>query len=114
MLVQGQFSSAKRGGLVADVSSGLILLKKKKEKEQRENILEIPRGQFMDVTCICWTPAWALSRQSGGEQSGKLLLSLRGDEREELVHIILGTSEEVLHRLIESTLCLKATCPESI
>ena len=32
MLVQGQSSSAKRGGLVVDVSSGLIFLKKKKEK----------------------------------------------------------------------------------
>ena len=33
MLAQGQSSSAKRGGLAADVSSGLIFLKKKKEKE---------------------------------------------------------------------------------
>ena len=31
MLAQGQFSSAKRGGLAADVSSGLIFLKKKKD-----------------------------------------------------------------------------------
>ena len=30
MLAQGQSSSAKTGGLVADVSSGLIFLKKKK------------------------------------------------------------------------------------
>ena len=30
MLAQGQSSSGKKGGLVADVSSGLILLKKKK------------------------------------------------------------------------------------
>ena len=30
MLAQGQPSSAKRGGLEADVSSGLIFLKKKK------------------------------------------------------------------------------------
>ena len=30
MLAQGQSSSAKRGGLPADVSSGLIFLKKKK------------------------------------------------------------------------------------
>ena len=30
MLAQGQSSSAKRGGLVADVSSGLIFLKKNK------------------------------------------------------------------------------------
>ena len=31
MLAQGQSSSAKRGGLVADVSSGLIFFFKKKE-----------------------------------------------------------------------------------
>ena len=31
MLAQGQSSSAKRGGLVADVSSGLIFLKRKKK-----------------------------------------------------------------------------------
>ena len=30
MLSQGQSSSAKRGGMVADVSSGLIFLKKQK------------------------------------------------------------------------------------
>ena len=33
MLAQGQSSSAKRGGLAADVSSGLIFLKKKKCKK---------------------------------------------------------------------------------
>ena len=32
MLAQGQSSSAKRGGLVADVSSGVIFLKKKKRE----------------------------------------------------------------------------------
>ena len=32
MLAQGQSSSAKRGGLAADVSSGLIFLKKKKTR----------------------------------------------------------------------------------
>ena len=31
MLAQGQSSSAKRGGLAADVSSGLIFLKRKKD-----------------------------------------------------------------------------------
>ena len=31
MLAQGQTSSAKRGGLAADVGSGLIFLKKKKK-----------------------------------------------------------------------------------
>ena len=34
MLAQGQFSSAKRGGLAADVNSGLIFLKKKKMKNK--------------------------------------------------------------------------------
>ena len=33
MLAQGQSSSAKRGGLAADVSSGLIFLKKKKKRK---------------------------------------------------------------------------------
>ena len=32
MLAQGQSSSAKKGGLAADVSSGLIFLKKKKKQ----------------------------------------------------------------------------------
>ena len=32
MLAQGQSSSAKRGGLAADVSSGLIFIKRKKKK----------------------------------------------------------------------------------
>ena len=35
MLAQGQSSSEKRGGLVADVSSGLIFLKKKKAKAEK-------------------------------------------------------------------------------
>ena len=42
MLAQGQSSAAKRGRLVADVSSGLIFLKneekKTKQKETRKNI----------------------------------------------------------------------------
>ena len=43
MLAQGQSSSAKRGGLAADVSSGLIFLKKKKKKEI-ENRLAFAMG----------------------------------------------------------------------
>ena len=40
MIAQGQSSSAKRGGLAADVSSGLIFLKKKKEIQLTvENLL---------------------------------------------------------------------------
>ena len=35
MLAQGQFSSAERGGLAADVSSGLIFVKKKKNHPAR-------------------------------------------------------------------------------
>ena len=34
MLAQGQSSSAKRGGLAADVSSGLIFLKKKNKQKK--------------------------------------------------------------------------------
>ena len=34
MLAQGQSSSAKRGGLASDVSSGLIFLKKKKKDSE--------------------------------------------------------------------------------
>ena len=43
MLAQGQSSSAKRGGLVADVSSGLIFLKKKiimTTREERKTKME--------------------------------------------------------------------------
>ena len=36
MLAQGQSSSAKRGGLAADVRSGLIFLKKKKKEDEEE------------------------------------------------------------------------------
>ena len=36
MLAQDRSSSAKRGGLAVDVSSGLIFLKKK-EKKEKEN-----------------------------------------------------------------------------
>ena len=35
MLAQGQSSPAKRGGLAADVSSGLIFLQKKKKKNEK-------------------------------------------------------------------------------
>ena len=37
MLAQGQSSSAKTGGLAADVSSGLNFLKKKKKKDKKED-----------------------------------------------------------------------------
>ena len=40
MLAQGQSSSAKRGGLAADVSSGLIFLKKQKKTK---TIAKLPR-----------------------------------------------------------------------
>ena len=36
MLAQGQSSSAKRGGLAANVSSGLIFLKNKERKKNKE------------------------------------------------------------------------------
>ena len=38
MLARGQSSSAKRGGLAADVSSGLIFLKKKEETFYIQNL----------------------------------------------------------------------------
>ena len=37
MLAQGQSSSGKRGGLAADVSSGLIFLKKTKKKKKGDD-----------------------------------------------------------------------------
>ena len=40
MLAQGQSSSAKRGGLAADVSSGLIFLKKTKTKTTKQTLLK--------------------------------------------------------------------------
>ena len=40
MLAQGQSSSAKRGGLAADVISGLIFLKKKKKVDMVPTLLE--------------------------------------------------------------------------
>ena len=36
MLAQGQSSPAKRGGLAADVSSGMVFLKKKKKKKKEK------------------------------------------------------------------------------
>ena len=47
MLVQGQSSSAKRGGLTA-VSSGLIILKKKQKKKKRvedKDLVNTTKGQ---------------------------------------------------------------------
>ena len=37
MLPQGQSSSARRGRLATDVSSGLIFLTKKQKKERKQN-----------------------------------------------------------------------------
>ena len=54
MLAQGQSSSAKRGGLAADVSSGLMLLKKNKKQKNLHfiNILKLwdfwPYGSYRD------------------------------------------------------------------
>ena len=39
MLAQGQSSSAKRGGSAADVSSGLIFLKKKMRERERKKVI---------------------------------------------------------------------------
>ena len=40
MLTQGQSSSAQRGALAVDVSSGLIFLKKKKKKGKKKYMRE--------------------------------------------------------------------------
>ena len=73
MLTQGQSSSAKKGGLAADISSGLIFLKRKK-KEEEENILakeiiylmglasflEAP-GRRKEVICSCSQKGWMIA-----------------------------------------------------
>ena len=47
MLAQGQSSSAKRGGLAADVSSGLIFLRKKKKTSNLFSLLQdSAEGQY--------------------------------------------------------------------
>ena len=50
MLAQGQSSSAKRGGLAADICSGLIFLKKKKKKKKKKNFEK--KGE--DTNCKYW------------------------------------------------------------
>ena len=61
MLAQGQSSSAKRGGLAADVSSGLIFLKKQKSdptiRSQQEN-----HFRFKDINT---------SKETGQRYTGK-------------------------------------------
>ena len=52
MLAQGQSSSAKRGGLAVDVSSGLIFLKKKKKGSRYER----DKGIFVKLTETHYTP----------------------------------------------------------
>ena len=52
MLAQGQSSSAKRGGLVADVSSGLIFLKKRK-KERKHSVSLAPGSDVTDLWSMC-------------------------------------------------------------
>ena len=47
MLAQGQSSSAKRGGLAADVSSGLIFLKKKKDELVEPSIFKRKKGGLL-------------------------------------------------------------------
>ena len=43
MLPQGQSSSAKREGLVAEVNSGLIFLKRKKKEGNGERYCRLPK-----------------------------------------------------------------------
>ena len=53
MLAQSQPSSAKRGGL-ADVSSGLILLKKKiKIKKPAANVFQVQSPLFQTLSSTC-------------------------------------------------------------
>ena len=52
MWAQGQGSSAKRGGLAADVSSGLIFLKNKKRKKESERKSSLDIKNWKD-----WSPA---------------------------------------------------------
>ena len=47
MLAQGQSSSAKRGRLVADVSSGLIFLKKQTNKQKKHHKITKPCPWFV-------------------------------------------------------------------
>ena len=58
MLAQGQSSSAKRGGLAADVSSGLIFLKNKKKKIENHSCfmdhLNSLLNCFQEIVFIMW------------------------------------------------------------
>ena len=59
MLVQGQFSSAKRGGLAGDVSSGLNFLKKIKKKTTWEHskstgCLSLSLTVFVFYICVTY------------------------------------------------------------
>ena len=56
MLAQGQSSSAKRGGLAADVSSGLIFLKKK----ENPNLLSETQTYLLIDAVV--RKGWNLSR----------------------------------------------------
>ena len=49
MLAQGQSSSAKRGGLGVDVSSGLIFLKKLKKEFSKKNIESTSKGHRSQI-----------------------------------------------------------------
>ena len=51
MLALGQSSSAKRGGLAADVSSGLIVLKNKTKCEMSQIIFSSNRREHLRVVC---------------------------------------------------------------
>ena len=53
MLAQGQSSSAKRGGLAADVSSGLIFLKKIKINKNKNNKIKAIRFQGLSKVGSC-------------------------------------------------------------
>ena len=61
MLAQGQSSSAKRGGVAADVSSELIVLKKNKEQSVQELWGEVKRCNI----CLIGIPKEKKRKQVG-------------------------------------------------
>ena len=66
MLAQGQSTSAKRGGLAADVSSGLTFLEKKKERLQGKNISHL--GSEVQVRAEKTRRTWKMDEGEKNKQ----------------------------------------------
>ena len=64
MLAQGQASPAKRGGLAADVSSGLIFLKKKERKKEAPGTPARPESQGAGCVPLTRLETYNLGRKS--------------------------------------------------